>query len=38
MEGNFSGEQSLQVDFDKYMVLHQLFIKHQLFIGNLKRF
>ena len=24
--------------FDKYLVLHQLFIKHQLCAGNLKRF
>ena len=24
--------------FDKYLVLHQLFIKHQFCVGNLERF
>ena len=35
MERKFSGEYSLQMDFDKYLVLYQFFDKHQLFVGRL---
>ena len=38
MEGTLSGEHSSRVVFDKCLVLYQLFIKHQLYVGNLQSF